>query len=118
MSAQALTPAQAARLIRVVRRDGSMGLMTWAALGGRFEQRGLVRTVQHRDHTRSYALTDAGIAAIEAARSANPCPGCVKQGDATGCRPGLVFVGWGRGWEPCPRCNGTGIDEGDVAKEA
>lgn len=36
------------------------GGLTFAVLAGMLEKRGLVRTVRHRDHTRTYALTDEG----------------------------------------------------------
>lgn len=39
-----------------------------ATLDGLLQQRGLVRTVKHRDHTRTYALTDAGRTALGAAK--------------------------------------------------
>jgi hypothetical protein len=36
------------------------GGLTFAVLAGMLEKRGLVRTVRHRDHTRTYALTSEG----------------------------------------------------------
>lgn len=36
------------------------GGLTFAVLAGMLEQRGLVRTVKHRDGTRTYALTREG----------------------------------------------------------
>jgi len=36
------------------------GGITFAVLAGMLEKRGLVRTVKHRDHTRTYALTREG----------------------------------------------------------
>lgn len=36
------------------------GGITFAVLAGMLEQRGLVRTVKHRDGTRTYALTTEG----------------------------------------------------------
>jgi DNA-binding PadR family transcriptional regulator len=38
--------------------------MPESVLTGMLAERGLVRTVRHRDHTRSYALTEAGRAAL------------------------------------------------------
>lgn len=37
-----------------------------ATLDGMLLQRGLVRIVKHRDHTRTYTLTDAGAAILNA----------------------------------------------------
>jgi hypothetical protein len=36
------------------------------------------------------------------------CPGCKKQEGEVNHPPGMVFVGWGTGWQPCPRCSGSG----------
>jgi hypothetical protein len=36
------------------------GGLTFAVLAGMLEKRGLVRTVRHRDHTRTYTLTSEG----------------------------------------------------------
>lgn len=36
------------------------GGLTFAVLAGMLEKRGLVRTVKHRDGTRTYTLTDEG----------------------------------------------------------
>ena len=36
------------------------GGLTFTVLAGMLEKRGLVRTVKHRDHTRTYVLTDEG----------------------------------------------------------
>lgn len=36
------------------------GGLTFAVLASMLEKRGLVRTVKHRDHTRTYALTSEG----------------------------------------------------------
>jgi len=24
---------------------------------------------------------------------------------------GMIFVGWGHGWQPCPKCEGRGVIE-------
>ena len=40
------------------------GGMAFAVLAGLLEERGLVRLVRHRDHTRTYALTAAGRSAL------------------------------------------------------
>ena len=39
-----------------------------------------------------------------------PCSGCEKQPDEVNHPVGMIFVGWGRGWETCPRCGGTGVE--------
>jgi hypothetical protein len=36
------------------------GGLTFAVLAGMLEKHGLVRTVKHRDHTRTYVLTSEG----------------------------------------------------------
>lgn|SRR5215469_5636764 len=36
------------------------------------------------------------------------CKGCEKLPHEVNHPQGMVFVGWGRGWEPCPRCGGSG----------
>jgi hypothetical protein len=50
------------------RRDG----MAFAVLSGMLQERGLVRTVKHRDGTRTYALTRDGRAALAGIRAAGP----------------------------------------------
>lgn len=58
------------RLARLVGRGGWHAFTgySYAALGDMYEQDGLLRTVKHRDHTRTYELTAAGRAALRAAR--------------------------------------------------
>jgi hypothetical protein len=53
-------------LPRIVGRAPEATPMVVAVIGGKYETLGLVRTVKHRDHTRSYALTNVGRAALEA----------------------------------------------------
>lgn len=36
------------------------------------------------------------------------CTSCRAPEGAVNHVPGHVFVGWGRGWQPCPVCGGTG----------
>lgn len=67
------TPPSSAliRRLRVIARGRAAQFaepltMATIVLDGMLEKRGLVRTVKHRDHTRSYALTDAGRAALKA----------------------------------------------------
>jgi len=35
------------------------------------------------------------------------CPACRRQEGETNHPRGMIFVGWGRGWEPCSRCGGS-----------
>lgn len=35
------------------------------------------------------------------------CSTCAKQPHEVNHPPGMIFVGWGRGWERCPDCKGT-----------
>jgi|SRR5579859_980560 len=35
------------------------------------------------------------------------CPYCRKQEHETNHPPGMVFVGWGIGWQTCPKCGGS-----------
>ena len=37
-----------------------------------------------------------------------PCKACAKQEHEVNHPPGMVFVGWGRGWQTCVTCDGTG----------
>jgi len=58
------------RRLRVIARGKEAQLaekvtMTTIAIDGMLEQRGMIRTVRHRDHTRTYALTDLGRLALE-----------------------------------------------------
>jgi hypothetical protein len=43
----------------------------------------------------------------DAVRDMVPCEHCKRPEDAVNHVPGHVFVGWGRGWQPCPHCGGT-----------
>lgn len=40
-----------------------------------------------------------------------PCKTCERQPDEKNHPTGMIFVGWGRGWEPCVKCKGTGFVE-------
>lgn len=48
------------------------------------------------------------------------CPTCKPPEGSVNHVPGHVFVGWGCGWQPCPRCGGSGKLSGAPAnrKEA
>lgn len=35
------------------------------------------------------------------------CPACAPAEDEANHPPGMIFVGWGQGWQTCLRCNGT-----------
>lgn len=37
------------------------------------------------------------------------CPGCIKLPHEVNHPPGMVFVGWGIGWDRCPICGGSGL---------
>lgn len=39
---------------------------------------------------------------------AKPCPSCLPTPGAINSVPGHIFVGWGRGWQVCVACNGSG----------
>ena len=36
------------------------------------------------------------------------CPKCEKKPHEVNHPPGMMFVGWGHGWQPCPDCSGSG----------
>jgi hypothetical protein len=35
------------------------------------------------------------------------CPTCKRPEGAVNHVPGHIFVGWGQGWQPCPKCAGS-----------
>ena len=35
------------------------------------------------------------------------CESCKRKHGEVNHPPGMIFIGWGRGWERCPTCNGT-----------
>ena len=35
------------------------------------------------------------------------CPTCAKKPEEVNHPPGMIFVGWGTGWQTCPDCSGT-----------
>ena len=45
------------------------------------------------------------------------CETCKRPPDAKNWVPGHIFVGWGHGWQPCPKCNGSGrVPDGSAAR--
>lgn len=38
-----------------------------------------------------------------------PCPSCKRPPDAVNHVTGHMFVGWGHGWHPCSRCDGSAL---------
>lgn len=40
-----------------------------------------------------------------------PCPACKKLDGEINHPPGMNYVGWGLGWQPCLACKGTGLAE-------
>jgi hypothetical protein len=46
--------------------------------------------------------------------SAVECPSCKRPDGALNHVHGHIFVGWGHGWQPCPKCGGSGIEEGEL----
>ncbi|MES2342295.1 MAG: hypothetical protein V4597_11500 [Pseudomonadota bacterium] len=41
-------------------------------------------------------------------RGMERCLGCIKLPDEKNHPPGMIFVGWGHGWQPCTKCGGSG----------
>lgn len=39
------------------------------------------------------------------------CEGCAPDSEEVNHSPGMIFVGWGCGWQPCPQCGGSGLAE-------
>jgi len=40
-------------------------------------------------------------------RGLERCPKCIKLPDEINHPPGMIFVGWGHGWQPCLECGGS-----------
>ena len=38
------------------------------------------------------------------------CKSCEKRPAEINHPPGMIFVGWGTGWQTCPNCNGSGAE--------
>jgi hypothetical protein len=38
-----------------------------------------------------------------------PCEHCKKLEHEVNHPTGMIFVGWGHGWQPCPHCGGAGV---------
>lgn len=36
------------------------------------------------------------------------CKSCEKKDGEVNHPHGMIFVGWGHGWQPCPMCGGSG----------
>lgn len=56
------------------------------------------------------ALEEAGCDCAELLlhlRGWAPCPTCLKLPDEVNHPPGMLFVGWGMGWQPCSTCEGA-----------
>lgn len=41
------------------------------------------------------------------------CPACEKQEGEVNHPRGMVFVGWGLGWQACPHCGGSGFESSE-----
>lgn len=42
--------------------------------------------------------------------AAELCEGCRPRATDRNHPPGMIFVGWGHGWQPCQRCGGSGLE--------
>jgi len=42
--------------------------------------------------------------------AAELCEGCRPRATDRNHPPGMIFVGWGHGWQPCKRCGGSGLE--------
>lgn len=40
------------------------------------------------------------------------CHGCRPRASDRNHPPGMIFVGWGHGWQPCTHCGGSALREG------
>lgn len=39
------------------------------------------------------------------------CAACRPRATDRNHPPGMIFVGWGHGWQPCQRCGGSGLEK-------
>jgi hypothetical protein len=39
------------------------------------------------------------------------CPSCAPDSDEINHPTGMIFVGWGHGWQACQKCGGSGLAE-------
>lgn len=39
------------------------------------------------------------------------CPSCAPDTEEMNHPGGMIFVGWGHGWQPCQACGGSGLAE-------
>lgn len=44
---------------------------------------------------------------LQHCRGLERCPKCIKLPDENNHPPGMMFVGWGHGWQPCSVCEGA-----------
>ena len=42
--------------------------------------------------------------------AAELCENCRPRATDRNHPPGMIFVGWGHGWQPCQRCGGSGLE--------
>ncbi len=42
--------------------------------------------------------------------AAELCESCRPHAADRNHPPGMIFVGWGQGWQPCQRCGGSGLE--------
>jgi hypothetical protein len=42
--------------------------------------------------------------------AAELCQECRPRATDRNHPPGMIFVGWGHGWQPCQRCGGSGLE--------
>lgn len=47
---------------------------------------------------------------IEQRGAAALCPSCRPLATDHNHPPGMIFVGWGHGWQPCQNCGGSGLE--------
>lgn len=58
------------------------------------------------------ALEEAGCqeaAILDHCRQQVPCDNCIKKPDEKNHPPGMMFIGWGHGWQPCLSCGGSAL---------
>lgn len=69
--------------------------------------RSLERSASPEEMARRVALAEKALAYVMTPRE--PCPSCLPIPGAVNHVPGHIFVGWGRGWQPCIACGGSGV---------